>query len=40
MPLYDKNIILHCGVDNKTNFKFVTDNNVPKDLTISQLIPM
>ena len=33
MPLYDKNIILHCGVDNKTNFKFVTDNNVPKDLT-------
>lgn len=33
MPLYDKNIILHNGVDNKTNFKVVTDNNIPKDLT-------
>jgi len=33
MPLYDKNIILHSGVDNKTNFDFVTDNNVPQDLT-------
>lgn len=33
MPLYDKNIILHNGVDNKTNFKVVTDNNIPKNLT-------
>ena len=33
MPLYDKNILLYCGVDNKSNFKIVTDNNVPKNLT-------
>ena len=33
MPLYDKNILLYSGVDNKTNFKIVTDNNTPKNLT-------
>lgn len=33
MPLYDKNILLYSGVDNKTNFKIVTDNNIPKDLS-------
>ena len=33
MPLYDKNILLYKGLDSKTNFKLVDDNNVPYNLS-------